>query len=125
MPWLVVNIGLSASSPSPFSIDFTGSSAFFSNGFTECCDMVNNVERVVVPSAPASIGTREYTVRVMAYDFVEEDKQVRKEGGPLRTTVAAEVPGSSEAATSSPGCSKSDTATTIDLTPAYGPSCLI
>lgn len=42
--------------------------------------MVNNVERIVVPAVQwASTGTREYTVRVVAYSFVEADTQVRIE----------------------------------------------
>lgn len=42
--------------------------------------MVNNIERVVVPSVAAGEAdntTTSYTVRVMAYELVEADYQVR------------------------------------------------
>ena len=50
----------------------------YSNGLSECCDTVNNIERVVVPVlSPPSVGNREYTVRVIANELVEDDQQVR------------------------------------------------
>ena len=51
----------------------------YANGESECCDAVNNAERVVVPvSSSPTIGTREYTVQVIANELVEDDQQVRR-----------------------------------------------
>lgn len=78
---------LSLPPPKPYSLDFAlgrkGSSPIFSNGLTSCCDMVNNVERVVVPVETASAvttETKEYTIRIMAYQLIEADQQVGTSG---------------------------------------------
>lgn len=49
----------------------------FSNGGAQCCDMVNNVERVVIPVVVGGDNKRrKYIVRVMAFELVDSEQQV-------------------------------------------------
>eukprot|EP00904_Undaria_pinnatifida_P012698 jgi/Undpi1/8559/HiC_scaffold_25.g11024.m1 len=67
-----------------------GDPPMYANGESECCDAVNNAERVVVPvSSSPTIGTREYTVQVIANELVEDDQQAYSliiSGGYLNVT---------------------------------------
>ncbi|CAM9982410.1 unnamed protein product [Sphacelaria rigidula] len=53
----------------------------FSNGRVECCDLLNNVERVVVPAvAKDAISPKKYLVRVMAFKLIDSEHQVGAAG---------------------------------------------
>lgn len=49
----------------------------FSNGRVECCDLLNNVERVVVPAVATDASSpKKYVVRVMAFKLIDSEHQV-------------------------------------------------
>lgn len=60
-----------------FAFNLEVGQPIFSNGDAQCCDLVNNVERVVVPAVVGGDNKlRKYIVRVMAFELVNSEQQV-------------------------------------------------